>query len=109
MIVKFETNSPLGSQKNELAKLLCIPCFIAGFTQLSEIIVGTDELDNGDLIPYVDETKILAATVSYTDMDGNNEGCFKLTEDQFHFIVRVMTYSDYESLHKKVFEEFKKR
>lgn len=108
MIIKFETDSPLASQENKLAKLLCIPCFVIGFTVVFGIVMDIDELDNGDLVPYVDDIKILAATVSYTDMDGNNEGFFKLTESQFGFITFLLTEGDYKLLNKKIFEEFNK-
>ena len=108
MIVNFSTDSPMANQENKLAKLLCIPCFVCGFTIVYDMNMGVDELDNGELVPFINDFKIIAATVSYTDMDGNNDGIFKLTEHQFGFITFLLTVGDYELLNKKIFDEFNK-
>jgi len=108
MIIQIFSDSPTSSSENKLAKLLAIPCFVCCFTLTCDVDIGTDELDNGILVPHIKDVDIIAATIHYTDMDGENYSSFELTDKQLHLVHSVMTRSDERLIVNEIYKLYNK-
>ena len=86
---------------NKLAKLLAIPCYITAVNVKMDVELSSDTEERGRY-ETINNCFIVACSVDFCDINGENEGSFKLTPEQHGHVWASMNNSDRDAIEYSV-------